>query len=256
MRELDYYAGLLTRGKIGRREFMGRAAALGVTTALAGTMASQALKAAEPKQGGRLRVALTGGSTADSLDPATILDAYMIGVSFGQLRNCLTEIAPDGEPDRRTGGGSWDAFGRCRDLDLQDLRQGVEFHNGKTMDFNGRAELDQPSPRRGYQIGGQGHHLADRPTSRPTAQGHRGRLQVAQRRQRRLPVSDERLSSQHLPRERWRRHRLGIRCTGTGGYVARILRARRAHADQAAIRTTGRRAMPTSTRWRPSSSPT
>ena len=35
MRELDYYAGLLKRGKIGRREFMGRAAALGATTAIA-----------------------------------------------------------------------------------------------------------------------------------------------------------------------------------------------------------------------------
>jgi len=35
MKQLEYYSTLLTLGKISRREFMGRAAALGATTALA-----------------------------------------------------------------------------------------------------------------------------------------------------------------------------------------------------------------------------
>ena len=39
MKELEYYSNLLTLGKITRREFMGRAAALGATTALAGSLA-------------------------------------------------------------------------------------------------------------------------------------------------------------------------------------------------------------------------
>ncbi len=47
MKKLDYYSKLLTLGKITRREFMGRALALGATTALASSMASKAAKAAK-----------------------------------------------------------------------------------------------------------------------------------------------------------------------------------------------------------------
>ncbi len=94
MKQLEHYAGLLSRGKIGRREFMGRALALGATTALATSMASKAAQAMGPKKGGHYKQALTGGATSDVLDPAQTLDSYMINVSFGQLRNNLTEIAP------------------------------------------------------------------------------------------------------------------------------------------------------------------
>jgi peptide/nickel transport system substrate-binding protein len=80
MSELKYYSNLLTLGKISRREFMGRAVALGATTALATSMAGKAAMAAEPKKGGRFRLALTGGATSDDIDPATTLDTYMINV--------------------------------------------------------------------------------------------------------------------------------------------------------------------------------
>jgi peptide/nickel transport system substrate-binding protein len=92
MSELEYYSNLLTLGKISRREFMGRAVALGATTALATSMAGKAAKAATPNKGGVFRQGLTGAGSGDTLDPAQILDSYMINVSFGQLRNCLTEI--------------------------------------------------------------------------------------------------------------------------------------------------------------------
>ena len=65
MKKLEYFSDLLTAGKITRREFMGRAAALGVTTALATTLAGKAAKAATPKRGGRFRLALTGGASSD-----------------------------------------------------------------------------------------------------------------------------------------------------------------------------------------------
>ncbi len=132
MKQLEYYANLLTLGKISRREFMGRAAALGATTALATSLAGGAVKAAEPKKGGRLRVGLTGGATSDTLDPAQILDSYMINVSFGQLRNCLTEIAPDGSLIGELA-ESWEASDDATEWTFK-IRQGVEFHNGKTMD--------------------------------------------------------------------------------------------------------------------------
>jgi peptide/nickel transport system substrate-binding protein len=132
MKELEHYSNLLTLGKISRREFMGRAVALGATTALAASMAGKAAKAAEPKKGGRFRLALTGGATSDDIDPATTLDTYMINVNFGQLRNCLTEISEDGELIGELA-ESWEASDDATIWTFK-LRQGVEFHNGKTVD--------------------------------------------------------------------------------------------------------------------------
>ena len=59
--EVTYYAKLLKLGKISRREFIGRAVALGATVAVASTMASKALKAVAPKQGGHLRTGVGHG---------------------------------------------------------------------------------------------------------------------------------------------------------------------------------------------------
>jgi len=134
MSELEYFSNLLTLGKISRREFMGRAVALGATTALATSMAGKAAKAATPKKGGRFRLALTGGATSDDIDPATTLDTYMINVNFGQLRNCLTEISEDGELIGELA-ESWEASDDASIWTFK-LRQGIEFHNGKTMDAN------------------------------------------------------------------------------------------------------------------------
>ena len=54
MKEVDFYTKKLEDGKISRREFMGRAVALGVAVGLASTMADKAM-AASPKKGGHLR---------------------------------------------------------------------------------------------------------------------------------------------------------------------------------------------------------
>ncbi|MDH3473471.1 MAG: ABC transporter substrate-binding protein [Rhodospirillales bacterium] len=134
MKPLDYYADMLRQGKISRREFMGRALAFGATVSLATALASKAVKAAAPKKGGDFRQGLTGGSTSDVLDPAQTLDSYMINVSSGQLRNNLTEIAPDG---RLIGelAESWEASDDAVTWTFK-LRKGVEFHNGKSLDAN------------------------------------------------------------------------------------------------------------------------
>ena len=58
MEQVMHYAKLLELGKISRREFIGRAAAFGITAGLASTMASKALKAATPKKGGHMRLSL------------------------------------------------------------------------------------------------------------------------------------------------------------------------------------------------------
>jgi peptide/nickel transport system substrate-binding protein len=131
MKELDYYAKLLELGKVSRREFIGRAMALGATTALATTMAGKALRAATPKQGGTLRIAIAEGTQADSLDPATIGTNYELFVGYG-MRNHLTEISSTDElvPELCE---SWDASDDAVTWTFK-LRKGIEFHNGKTMD--------------------------------------------------------------------------------------------------------------------------
>ena len=131
MKELDYYAKLLELRKISRREFIGRAMALGATTALATTMAGTALRAATPRQGGTLRIGIAEGSTTDTLDPATIGTNYELFVAYG-LRNHLTEVSNTGElaPELCE---SWDSSDDAVTWTFK-LRKGIEFHNGKTMD--------------------------------------------------------------------------------------------------------------------------
>jgi peptide/nickel transport system substrate-binding protein len=122
----------LKQGRISRREFLARASALGISATLAGSLLSGTALAATPKRGGRLRVAMTGGGTSDVMDPAQTLDSYMINVSMGQLRNCLTEISGEGKLIGELA-QSWEASPDARTWSFN-LRTGVEFHNGKTMD--------------------------------------------------------------------------------------------------------------------------
>ncbi len=119
----------LASGKLSRRRFMEGAAALGVSLAAAQAMMGEALAA--PQKGGTFRQGLTGGGSGDSLDPAQILDSYMINVSAGQMRNNLTEIGPDGNV-RAELATSWEASGDAATWTFE-IRKGVEFHNGKTL---------------------------------------------------------------------------------------------------------------------------
>lgn len=129
MSERDILYRLAATGGISRRDFMNRAAALGVGTALATTFAGQAF--AEPKRGGTLRVALGHGSTTDTLDPATYSDNFT-GLAFGgALSNSLTEIDENGKvrPDLAEG------FEGSEDLKTWrfKLRSGVTFHDGRKV---------------------------------------------------------------------------------------------------------------------------
>ena len=133
MDKIDKLKGLYAAGKIDRREFMTGALAVGLTVTAASSFVKQ-VKAATPKKGGNFRQGLTGGATSDVLDPAQTLDSYMINVSSGQLRNNLTEIAPDGSLVGELA-ESWEASGDAITWTFK-LRKGVEFHNGKSLDAN------------------------------------------------------------------------------------------------------------------------
>lgn len=119
----------LAAGTISRRSFMEGALALGATVAGAELMMGKALAA--PAKGGTYKQGLTGGATSDSMDPAKILDSYMINVS-SQLRNNLTEIGPDNQL-RPELAESWEASADAATWTFK-LRKGVEFTNGKSLE--------------------------------------------------------------------------------------------------------------------------
>jgi len=119
------------KGQLDRRGFI--VAALGVGVASSTVFGHvKKVEAATPKAGGRYRQALTGGGSGDTLNPAQILDSYMINVSFGMLRNNLTEIGSDNQLTSELA-ESWEATPDAKQWTFK-IRKGVEFHNGKTLD--------------------------------------------------------------------------------------------------------------------------
>src|SRR5271154_3715051 len=130
MSELDYLAGRLKKGAISRREFMGRAAALGASTvAITSLLASVDAHAAEtPKNGGTLRLGLGGGSTTDSIDAGSYTDSVMIDTGHG-LFNGVVEWGEDGKPKPDLA-SSWEPKNGAKDW-IFNLRKGVKFSDGK-----------------------------------------------------------------------------------------------------------------------------
>lgn len=131
MRALDHLEKLFLKGKISRRQFIARAAALGVSLTLSPTLLPRKAKAATPKKGGYFKQAQTGGSTTDTLDPATHTSSWNINVEL-QLRNTLTEINHKFEPIPSLA-ESWESSPDAKQW-VFNLRKGVEFHDGKTLD--------------------------------------------------------------------------------------------------------------------------
>lgn len=123
------HANQLTAGRISRRRFIMTALAAGATLPMAMSMATNAI-AATPVKGGRLRQGMGYGSTTDTLDPSTAENGFVQALHYSYGNN-LTEVGSDGAlrpelcesfeatPDAKT----W----------MFKLRQGVEFHNGKSL---------------------------------------------------------------------------------------------------------------------------
>ena len=70
MNELKFWTREAARGRISRREFMGRASALGISAGLAGSMLSSEVLAQGPKKGGHIKVGSIGGESTNTQDPA------------------------------------------------------------------------------------------------------------------------------------------------------------------------------------------
>ena len=129
MNEVERLKRKLDRGQITRREFLSRVSAIGAVAAVPTLYSGDAV--AGPKKGGRIRSALAHGSTTDSLDPATYENGYMAVVNVA-IQNHLGEVDETGAmlPELAE---SWDIENGAKTW-VFNLRQGVEFHNGKTME--------------------------------------------------------------------------------------------------------------------------
>ena len=130
MNELGDLKTRLQSGGLSRRDFMGRAAALGASSAvIASLLASADAYAADtPKKGGLLRLGLGGGSTTDSIDVASYNDSVMIDVAHG-LFNGLVEWAQDGKPVPELA-SSFEPTNGAKDW-VFNLRKGIKFSDGR-----------------------------------------------------------------------------------------------------------------------------
>ena len=131
MSKLKELEKLLANGKIGRREFLARISAMGLTVALSPMLFNSPARASAPKKGGRLRLGLNGGATSDTLDPGIQLAMMPQTLVYGTLANSLVEIDAKGQPVPELA-ESWESTPDAKKWIFK-LRKGVEFHNGKTM---------------------------------------------------------------------------------------------------------------------------
>ncbi|RVA10547.1 twin-arginine translocation signal domain-containing protein, partial [Mesorhizobium sp. M7A.F.Ca.CA.002.05.1.1] len=128
--ELEFLSRRVASGKLSRRDFLGRAAALGISAPFANSLLSSAARAAGPVKGGTLKAGLVGGESTNSLDPALFMTQvpFAFGKMWGEL---IVELSPEGKLENRIA----EEIGSSDDAKVWTLkiRDGVEFHNGKTV---------------------------------------------------------------------------------------------------------------------------
>ena len=132
MQNIDKLTKLFATGKIGRRDFMQGAMALGVSLSAASAITSQ-VHAATPVKGGHLRLGLGSGTTTDVLDMSVSTGATSELVNAYAHLNNITELD-------NTGQLVGELVSSIETDDAQTwrfkLRKGVEWHNGKSLDLN------------------------------------------------------------------------------------------------------------------------
>ncbi|RWK78224.1 MAG: twin-arginine translocation signal domain-containing protein, partial [Mesorhizobium sp.] len=127
--ELDNLSRGLAAGRLSRREFLGRATALGVSAAFANSLLAGAAMAQTPKKGGILKAGLVGGAATDTLDPAKFIELMSyFGKCWGEF---LVALKADGGLENRLA----EEIGSSKDAKVWTfkVRKDVEFHNGKTV---------------------------------------------------------------------------------------------------------------------------
>jgi peptide/nickel transport system substrate-binding protein len=130
-KELNYLSRRVAAGKMSRRDFLGRASALGVSAAFANSLLSGAAMAQGAKKGGALKMGLVGGESTNSLDPATWLTQVPqnFGMTWGETM--IGQSPQDGSAQPNLA-ESWEASDAADEWRFK-IRSGITFHNGKDL---------------------------------------------------------------------------------------------------------------------------
>jgi len=117
-------------GQLSRRDFIGRAAALGVAAPLATKLLSSTARA-NPVKGGHLILGCNGGQSTDSLDPGLAASTVPTNVNWG-WGECLVVTDPDDGTAQPWLAESWEASADAKTWAFK-IRQGVTFNNGQPV---------------------------------------------------------------------------------------------------------------------------
>ncbi|MBJ6371470.1 ABC transporter substrate-binding protein [Sedimentitalea arenosa] len=128
--QLTYMASRVTAGRMSRREFMGKAAALGVSAAVASTIFADAARAETPKRGGTIKIGSSGGESTNTQDPALTASEVPLNnlYCWGET---LVEVDPEGQIEFRMA-ESVEASADAKTWAFK-VRKGIPFSNGKDM---------------------------------------------------------------------------------------------------------------------------
>ena len=128
--ELKFLVGQAAKGRISRRDFVGRAGALGVSSVMAGSLLATAARAEGPVKGGLMRLGMQGGSSTDSLDPAVAASEvpFQVNETWGEK---LVDLSQQGMLEMRLA----DDVSSNADATqwMFKIRKGVEDHHGGTV---------------------------------------------------------------------------------------------------------------------------
>ena len=129
--EFNHILKLAAAGKMSRRGFIGRAGALGVSAAMAGTLLATVARAEDaPVKGGVIRAGVQGGQSTDTLDPALAASPapFLINSTWGET---LVEVSGTNEITKRLA----EDYSSNADASqwMFKIRKGVKFHDGTEM---------------------------------------------------------------------------------------------------------------------------
>jgi len=128
--ELKFLSQQVAKRRLDRRSFLGRAGALGLTAASANTLLGSAVMAQGVVKGGTIKVAIDGGSSTDSLDPALAANSTATQVNrlWGEP---LVELDAEGGLEMKLC-TSFEASPDATVWTFQ-IREGVTFSNGQSL---------------------------------------------------------------------------------------------------------------------------
>ena len=131
--QLQHMTREVAKGRMTRREFVGRAAALGVTAVAANAMLAGHAQAAAheaPKRGGTIKIGSSGGESTNTQDPALTASEVPLNnlYAWGET---LLDVDPDGQIDFRMA-ESVEASADAKQWVFK-IRKGIPFSNGKDM---------------------------------------------------------------------------------------------------------------------------